>query len=375
MYGLPQAAYLSNKHLVSHLALANYIQDPNVPCLFTHSTSGLQFTLIVDDFGVKYSSAADLNHLVEAIKGGGWKCKVFVEGSEYIGIKLTWDYVSNTLDTEMPHYVEKGLARFTPGIVLKGSPSPALYVPPKFNQPIQYETSDNSPPASDSEKLWIQQVNGYFLYYARVQNPLILPACNDISATQANPTKNTVTATWRLLNYLATHPKHVTRYTACDMILKIHSDASYQSRPGSISIAGGWHYCGNANDDSTNGTLHSISSRIPTVCGSVSEAEYAALYINGTTAAWERTVLAALRYPQPPTTIVTDNQCAEGIATGRLTAKKSKAIAMRYHWIRDRVRLGEFLITWLPGPLNLADFFTKHLPVHEFEQCSARYSH
>ena len=45
------------------------------------------------------------------------------------------------------------------------------------------------------------------------------------------------------LNYLATHPDHTVTYTACDMILQVYSDASYNSRPGSISIAGGWHYC------------------------------------------------------------------------------------------------------------------------------------
>ena len=103
----------------------------------------------------------------------------------------------------MPHCVTKGLARFAPDIALKGAPSPAVYVPPKFGEKIQYETVDNSPPASAAEKLWVQQVNGYFLYYARMQNSLILPTCNDISATQSNPTARTVDATWRLLNYLS----------------------------------------------------------------------------------------------------------------------------------------------------------------------------
>jgi hypothetical protein len=341
--------------------------------LFSHTSNGIKFTLIVDDFGVKYKSILDLNHLITAIHSGGWKCKVDLDGAKYVGVSCSWDYVNNTLDTTMPHCVSKGLARFAPGITLKGAPSPAVYVPPKFGEKVQYETVDNSPPATAAETLWVQQVNGYFLYYARVQNSLILPACNDISATQAKPTARTVAATWRLLNYLASHPDHTVRYTGCDMILKVQSDASYQSRPGSISIAGGWHYCGNLSDDILNGTLHSISCRIPTVCGAVSEAEYAALYINGTAAAWERTVLAGLGYPQPPTIIITDNECAEGIANNRLTAKKSKAIAMRYHWIRDRIRLGEFLVKWLPGKLNYADFFTKHLPVYQFEQYDSIY--
>ena len=128
------------------------------------------------------------------------------------------------------------------------------------------------------------------------------------------------------------------------MVLKIKSDASYLSRPNSGSVAGGFHYCGNRNDDVICGVQFAMSSSIPTVCAAVSEAEYAALFINAQHGAWERTVLAALRYPQiGPTPIETDNKTAEGIAQGTCTMKRSKAIAMRYHWIRDRVSCGEFI--------------------------------
>ena len=230
MYGLPQAAYLSNRHLVKHLATHGYLDDPNVPCLFTNESTGIQFALIVDDFGVKYNSTTGLDHLVAAIQAGGWKLKINRKGDKYLGINLAWDYAANTLVISMPHCVSKGLARFAPDIALKGAPSPAVYVPPKFGEKIQYETLDNSPRASAAEKLWVQQVNGYFLYYARMQNPLILPTCNDISATQSNPTARTVEATWRLLNYLSLHPNHSTCYTGCDMVLKVHSDASLSPR-------------------------------------------------------------------------------------------------------------------------------------------------
>ena len=36
---------------------------------------------------------------------------------------------------------------------------------------------------------------------------------------------------------------------------------------------------------------------------------------------------------------------------------------MRWHWLRDRVRQGQFDIFWREGTSNLADFFTKPLPV------------
>ena len=56
----------------------------------------------------------------------------------------------------MPHCVFKGLARFAPGLVLKGSPSPAAYIAPNYGAKIQYETDDNSPPFTNDEKLWVQ---------------------------------------------------------------------------------------------------------------------------------------------------------------------------------------------------------------------------
>ena len=40
---------------------------------------------------------------------------------------------------------------------------------------------------------------------------------------------------------------------------------------------------------------------------------------------------------------------------------------MHFHWVRDRVRVGHFTIKWIKGIDNLADFFTKALPVHEHQ--------
>ena len=35
---------------------------------------------------------------------------------------------------------------------------------------------------------------------------------------------------------------------------------------------------------------------------------------------------------------------------------------MRFYWIRDRAKQGQFRIHWKKGALNLADYFTKHHP-------------
>ena len=79
-----------------------------------------------------------------------------------------------------------------------------------------------------------------------------------------------------------------------------------------------------------------------------------------------RHILHDLGYPQDSTTIVCDNACAVGIANNDVKQKRSKAIDMRYHWIRDQVKQGKFKIVWEKGSENLADYFTKAHPIHHF---------
>ena len=44
----------------------------------------------------------------------------------------------------------------------------------------------------------------------------------------------------------------------------------------------------------------------------------------------------------------------------------------RFHWTRDRVRQGQFIVSWRPGLQNLADIFTKALPVKDFIAAASR---
>ncbi len=41
----------------------------------------------------------------------------------------------------------------------------------------------------------------------------------------------------------------------------------------------------------------------------------------------------------------------------------SKSLDMRFHWLRDHIYQGQFRVVFVPGLQNLADFFTKSLPV------------
>jgi hypothetical protein len=78
-----------------------------------------------------------------------------------------------------------------------------------------------------------------------------------------------------------------------------------------------------------------------------------------------RAIARALGHPQGPTTIWCDNTCAVGLSNDTLKTAKSKSIDLRFHWLRDRVRQRQFAVKWVKSGANIADFFTKALPVNQ----------
>ena len=70
-------------------------------------------------------------------------------------------------------------------------------------------------------------------------------------------------------------------------------------------------------------------------------------------------------HPQPATKNKTDNSTANGIINGTITQNRSKAIDMRFYWLKCRQAQEQFKIYWAPGKINFADYFTKfHSPAH-----------
>ena len=56
VWGLPQAGILANKCLRHKLAQFGYFESTNTLGLWYHESRPITFTLVVDDFGVKYEN-------------------------------------------------------------------------------------------------------------------------------------------------------------------------------------------------------------------------------------------------------------------------------------------------------------------------------
>ncbi len=95
-----------------------------------------------------------------------------------------------------------------------------------------------------------------------------------------------------------------------------------------------------------NGAILTIATIIKSVMASAAEAELGALYLNAKEAVYLRQILTEMGHPQPRTPIQTDNLTAKGVVNRKIQPKRTKAMDMRFHWLRDRKAQGQFRIYW-----------------------------
>ncbi len=68
VWGLLQAGILANKRLHCKLAPIGYYKSVNTPGLWRHKSRPLTFTLVVDNFGIKFVNKDNVDHLISSIK-------------------------------------------------------------------------------------------------------------------------------------------------------------------------------------------------------------------------------------------------------------------------------------------------------------------
>ncbi len=216
----------------------------------------------------------------------------------------------------------------------------------------------------------MQKVIGTFLYYGRAVDPTMLRSLSTIASTQAKPTKDTMKKTYAFLDYAATHQDAIITYQASNMVLAVHSDASYLSEPKVRSQAGGHFFMSSdTKDPSNNGTVLNMAQIIKYVMSSAAKAELGALYVNACKAFLQRQLLEEMSHPQPPTPMQADNSTALGVVTSNIQPRQTKAMDMQFHWLRCCEAQSQFRFFWQTVTTNLADYWTKHhCAAHHIQQ-------
>ncbi len=76
-----------------------------------HNTRPILFSLVGDDFTVKYTRKEDAEHLLNALKKDYIASEDW-EGMKYLGLTIEWNCKNGQVHLWMPGYVSKALLRF-----------------------------------------------------------------------------------------------------------------------------------------------------------------------------------------------------------------------------------------------------------------------
>jgi hypothetical protein len=218
MCGLPQTCILAKELLQRNLD--KMVIDRH----HTHMTCGprtlftISFSLVVDDFGVKYVGREHAEHLMTCIKkhyniSSNWK------GGAYCGLTLDWDYEKRTVDFSMPGYIKTALHKYQHSAPARPEHAPHTWNKPIYGAKTQFvDDKTRSPTLSDKDVNKLQHLMGALLYYARLVDPTLIMTINVLASEQSNAIEVTADKFIKLLNYCNTHPETKIRYHASDMI-------------------------------------------------------------------------------------------------------------------------------------------------------------
>jgi hypothetical protein len=147
----------------------------------------------------------------------------------------------------MPNYIQHSLHNFQHDTPSMPQHAPYPWRSLTFGSKIQLTPPPDNIPLVDKKQIMrTQQVLGTLIYWARVVNPMIIPIISAIAFEQATATYTTLEKLTQLLNYCAMNPNATIQYAASDMVLHIHSDASYLSEPKARSRIGGHFFLSSA---------------------------------------------------------------------------------------------------------------------------------
>ena len=162
---------------------------------------------------------------------------------------------------------------------------------------------------------------------------IILHALNTIANKQDKPTEKTMQQVEEFLDYIHTYPNSIIWYHAFDMILNMHSDASYLTAPKARSQIGGHFFLGKQPEDNQpiflNDPILSVCSVLQLVAASAAETELRALFHNAKEAKIIRLTLHKLGHPQPPTLVHVNNTTVSGIVNNTIKHQQLCLMEMR----------------------------------------------
>jgi hypothetical protein len=138
------------------------------------------------------------------------------------------------------------------------------------------------------------------------------------------------------------------------------SDASNKAPPEDSLCYHGWVIMW------AGGPIASASKKLTNVGTSSEQNEYMGMFYAIKAIVWLRQLMEEMgwnEYITSPTVVFGDNICANRLCKQHFVSTRNQHIYTPYHWVREAVVNGFAEIKWCKTEFNLADLFTKSVPM------------
>jgi hypothetical protein len=359
LYGCVQAARLWYENVVGLLVdVDDFDINPMDECVLNKGTGAEQITVVihVDDLLVTARVPEHVDALLELLRKAYKKITVH-EGKQlpYLGMMLDFSCEGKVKLTQYG-YVDDFLKDYG---ITRTAETPA------GDNLFTVDTA--SPPLGKPQAEELHSRVAKVLFLAKRTRPDVLTTVAFLSTRALAP----LVQDWRKLERLLAYINGTRRYGLClsadQHVIRViaHVDASYgvhsdlRSHTGVAITLGG-------------GAFYSKSGKQKLNTKSSTEAELVGLSDSASMVVWVRNFLVAQGYDVPPAVVCQDNLSTMALAAkGHSTSNRTRHIAVRFFWVKDRVDSGELSIEYLPTGDMVADMLTKPLQGEQFARLRA----
>ena len=354
IYGLKQSPRCWNFTLDSYLKKIGFLQSTSDPCVYI--TAGEEMAVIgvyVDDIVIACKSDERLEQIKQDI------CQTFDVKDlgklhHFLGMKIVQNDATGDVWMGQPAYIERVLKKY------------GMQNAKSVSTPVDLGTKLAK--FADGDQIFdhsvYQSAVGSLLYLSTGTRPDIAFAVSNVAKFSSNPGTKHWKAVKRILRYLKGTAGLGLLYLATNTDeLHGYSDSDW---------------AGDLDDrKSTSGYLFRLSgapiswrSRKQTsVALSTAEAEYVSLSSATQEVMWLRRLTSELKNgPTKATVLYEDNQSAIAMTRNAQFHGRAKHIAIRNHFVREKVSEGVVELKYCPTDRMIADMLTKGLSCAVFER-------
>ena len=297
----------------------------------------------MDDLIIASKTREEADQVIQNL-GKFFKVKNLGTPKYIIGVHIKYDRSRRTLQLNQELYIENMAAKFGQ------TDAKSTFKPADTN--VRLEKDMGSEPFS--EILYRSLIGS--LMYATITRPDIAVIASQLSRYLSCPQKAHWKAAVKVLRYLKTTKAKSLLYkpkSSPSQELVVYTDSTWNSDRDTSRSRTGYGV-------TFSNCMISWKSKLqPMVTLSSTEAEYVALNDAAKEGLWLRRLLQELKFKPSVTPILIDNQSTIVLAMHKMVKPRTKHIAMRYHWIRELLAKGQFVLRYISTHNNLADLLTK----------------